>query len=71
MAYYQPDRIERRNHRKAIVLTTIIYTSAFAFFLLKDDVAWENYAPDFVLEILGEEPNAPAAEAVVSEDIRP
>jgi hypothetical protein len=71
MAYYHPDRIERRNRRKAIVLTTVIYTSLFAFFLLKDDVAWENYAPDFVVEILGGEPNAPATEAVASEEIRP
>jgi hypothetical protein len=71
MAYYHPDRIERRNRRKAIVLTTILYGSLFAFFLLKDDVAWEDYAPDFVLEILGDQASAPAPQAVAVEEVRP
>lgn len=71
MSTYQPDRIERRNRRKAIVLTTVIYTGLFAFFLLKDDINWKEYAPDFVMEVLGGEPEAPATEAVASEEIRP
>lgn len=66
---YRPDRIERKNRRKAIVLTTMIYGGLLAFFLLKDDIAWQDYMPDVVLEVLGE----PVEEPAVAEtaDVRP
>ncbi|MEL6660419.1 MAG: hypothetical protein AAFP77_07205 [Bacteroidota bacterium] len=57
---YKPDRIERKNRRKAIVLTTLIYGGLMAFFFIKDDIAWKDYMPEVVLEVLGEEPEAEA-----------
>ena len=57
---YKPDRIERKNRRKAILLTTLIYGGLIAFFLVKDDIAWQDYLPEVVLEVLGQEPAEPA-----------
>ena len=62
---YKPDRIERKNRRKAIFFTTLIYGGLMAFFVVKDDIAWKDYLPEVVLEILGEEPDQ--AEAAVAE----
>ena len=66
---YRPDRIERKNRRKAIVLTTMIYGGLLAFFLLKDDIAWQDYMPDVVLEVLGEPTEEPAVAETT--DVRP
>ncbi len=66
---YRPDRIERKNRRKAIVLTTMIYGGLLAFFLLKDDIAWQDYMPDVVLEVLGEPTEEPAVAETA--DVRP
>lgn len=71
MAYYQSDRIERRNRRKAIALTTVIYGGLLAFFLVKDDIAWETYTPNFVLEFFDVMPESPTSEAVAVDEIRP
>lgn len=66
---YQTDRIERRNRRKAIVITTLLYGGLLTFFLVKDDISWSKYLPEVVLEMVGEE--APAADVAVSQEIRP
>ena len=66
---YQADRIERRNRRKAIVITTLLYGGLLTFFLVKDDISWNEYLPEVVLEMVGEE--APAATVATSEEVRP
>lgn len=66
---YRPDRIERKNRRKAIVLTTLIYGGLLAFFLVKDDIAWKEYVPEVVLEVLGEPTEEPAVAETV--EVRP
>lgn len=67
---YQADHIERRNRRKAIILTTLIYGGLMTFFLVKDDIAWKDYLPTVVVEMMGEEAPA-AAVAETTADIRP
>lgn len=57
---YRPDRVERKNRRKAILLTTLIYGGLLAFFLVKDDIAWQEYMPEVVLEVMGESTEKPA-----------
>lgn len=57
---YKPDRIERKNRRKAILITTLIYGSALAFFVMKDDIAWNDYLPEVVQEIFGTEAEQPS-----------
>ncbi|MGH1435196.1 MAG: hypothetical protein ACRBG0_12120 [Lewinella sp.] len=52
---YQVDRIERRNRRKAIVITTLLYGGLLTFFLVKDDVSWSEYLPEVVMEMMGED----------------
>ena len=66
---YQADRIERRNRRKAIVITTLLYGGLLTFFLVKDDISWKEYMPAAVLEVLGEEP--PATAVVETAEVRP
>lgn len=66
---YQTDRIERRNRRKAIVITTLLYGGLLTFFLLKDDVSWEKYLPEVVLEMIGDDPRE--ATVAASTEIRP
>jgi hypothetical protein len=66
---YQADRIERRNRRKAIVITTLLYGGLLTFFILKDDISWNNYLPEVVLEMIGEAP--PEATVAASAEIRP
>ncbi|PSR11502.1 MAG: hypothetical protein DA408_10305 [Bacteroidetes bacterium] len=67
MAYYSSDRIERRNRRKAIVITTVLYLSLFSLFLIKDEVAWREYLPVGVQALFGEAPNGSPAVANVEE----
>jgi hypothetical protein len=70
MAYYSSDRIERRNRRKAIVITTVLYLGLFSLFLIKDEVAWREYLPAGLVELLGEAPTADSAVAN-TDNIRP
>lgn len=66
---YKPDRIERKNRRKAIFLTTLIYGSIMAFIVLKDDISWNDYLPEVVQEILGEEQAQPSV--AETSEVRP
>lgn len=66
---YQSDRIERRNRRKAIVITTLLYGGLLTFFLVKDDIVWSDYLPEVVMEMIGEE--TPDGTVATSEEIRP
>ena len=66
---YKADRIERKNRRRAIVITTLIYGGVLAFFVLKDDISWKEYMPAAGLEVLGEEP--PATAVVETAEVRP
>lgn len=66
---YQADRIERRNRRKAIVITTLLYGSLLTFFLVKDAISWKKYMPEVVLELIGEE--APATAVAATNEVRP
>jgi hypothetical protein len=66
---YQADRIERRNRRKAIVITTLLYGGLLTFFLVKDDISWSDYLPEVVLEMIGED--TPDATVATSTEIRP
>ncbi|MEL6972834.1 MAG: hypothetical protein AAFZ63_28770 [Bacteroidota bacterium] len=68
---YKPDRIERKNRRKAILLTTLIYGGLMAFFFVKDDIAWTDYLPEVVLEVLGEEPAKTETAVVETTEVRP
>jgi hypothetical protein len=67
---YKPDRIERKNRKKAIVLTALIYGGIFAFFLLKDDIPWTDMLPETVAEWIGDQEQAPAV-AGTTEEVRP
>ncbi len=66
---YQVDRIERRNRRKAIVITTLLYGGLLTFFLVKDDVSWSEYLPEVVMEMMGED--TPDETVAASNEIRP
>lgn len=66
---YQVDRIERRNRRKAIVITTLLYGGLLTFFLVKDDVSWSEYLPEVVMEMMGED--TPGETVAASTEIRP
>ncbi|WP_020537631.1 hypothetical protein [Lewinella cohaerens] len=66
---YQVDRIERRNRRKAIVITTLLYGGLLTFFLVKDDISWSEYLPEVVMEMMGED--TPDEAVAASTEIRP
>jgi hypothetical protein len=66
---YQADRIERRNRRKAIIITTLLYGGLLTFFLIKDDVSWSEYLPEVVQQMIGED--TPDEAVAASAEIRP
>ena len=66
---YKADRIERRNRRKAIVITTLLYGGLLTFFILKDDISWSEYLPEVVQEMIGDAP--PEETVAASAEIRP
>lgn len=70
MSYYKADRIERKNRRKAIVITTLLYLGAFSFFIAKDEIDWKTYIP-FLEDIVKEEVAGDTNEVAISADVRP
>jgi len=66
MAYYKADRIERKNRRKAILITAFIYLGVTAFFMLKDDVNWKDYWP--LNQEVASQQDAQTKEAVATTD---
>ncbi len=70
MSYYKADRIERKNRRKAIVITTLLYLGTFSFFIVKDEIDWKAYIP-FLENIVKEDVGGDTNEVAISADVRP
>ena len=70
MSYYKADRIERKNRRKAIVITAMLYLGGFAFFIMEDDINWKDYIPSFV-ELATDQSEEDNPEVISATDVRP
>lgn len=68
MSTYQLRKNERRNRRKAIVLTVLIYAGLTAYFLIGDDIVWQDYLPTALQEMVADTPVETVAN---TDEIRP
>lgn len=70
MSYYKSDRVERKNRRKAVLITAILYLGMFGFFVSKDNETWKEYIL-FAENIFDQNLDEDMPVVVSSEEIRP
>ena len=70
MSYYKVDRIERKNRRKAIVITAMLYLGALALWVSNDSETWKEYMP-FAEYIFDQKVESDATVVASVEEIRP
>lgn len=54
-AYNQTLRADRRRRMRAFILTALIYSCLFAFFMVQSNGNWKDMLPDAVKDIFGGE----------------